>query len=1423
MRKFFIYFLLLLAFPTSLLAQTTVTVGTSGEEYLTLKEAFDDINAGGIKGVIILQIIDNTDETTTAVLNASGTGAASYTSILIYPTGSGYSISGSVNGPLIDLNGADNVTFDGRVDHTGSAKDLVISNTSTSNSPGTSTIRFINDATSNIVKYCTLKGSSTDAASGIIFFSLTSGTTGNDGNTIQNNNITNSADGYRPLNVIYSSGTASKENSGNIIQDNYIYNFFNKGTASNGINLDANTTTWTISGNSFYETASFVPTASFDYNVLLINNTGTGFTITGNSIGGQAVSCGGSAWTKTSAYDNTFIAIYLNVGTGTASNVQNNTVQNFAWSNSTVVAKNWTGIQVAGGDVNIGTGTGNTIGAATLTGSITVTGGATNTNVYGINIAGSGTVNCQNNIIGSITAANSAATATNFYGINSTCNGTVTISSNNIGSSVTSSSINASSISSGANPQVVFGINNTGSGTITINSNTISKLTNGTTNTGTTRRGLINGISSSSSSGTNTISNNTIYDLTIANANNAQYNTASLCGISLVGAISRTVSGNIIYNLSNTRTSFGGYINGLYFEGIFGTGTNVVNGNFIHSLTVDVSTTSAKICGIQIYAGATTYSNNIISLGGNTQTTIYGIYETGVSGNNNNLYFNTVYIGGSVASGSNKTYALYSAVTTNSRDFRNNVLVSTRSTTGGSHFHYAAYISTTGGTITCDYNDYYASGTGNELGYYGSDKDALPIVDNQDANSYAIDPVFATYPSPPGTTATDYKIGVDFIGVSGAGIPTTDYGLNTRYNPTMGAWERAVNKWKGASSNDWNTAGNWTANQLPFGNNINIIFDASPVNHLYMDANHSVNNITNGSSKKLVTNGKQLTIKGNLTFTSGAQIDATSASSTLVYAGASAQTIDANNFVSGKTINLTIDNTPGVTLNTDFTVDNALTINSGKHLTVSAGKLLTVTGSLTNSAGNSGLVIKSDAYGNDGKLINNTASVPATVELYLSGGTGGSGPIFHYIVPPVTTMTIGTTPTIAETKTALGLTNFVGDLMSYSESAAGSNKDLGWQYFDGYTNGGMFTASPFTSIVSSKGYNFRFTAADKITFTGTLNDSPSDYSFNLNFSNLGWNLIGNPYPCNYDLNSVTELNNTDNVDNTIYFNYDGGYGTYNVLTNISVPNGLYSDIVAPMQGFFVHVTAAATLNLPIADKTANTAAPLRSKGADIIKKIRLKLNNGIVPDETVVCLIDKATSGFDGDYDAYKLFGNGTTTPYIYTELNSVKYAINSIKDPGSSSAIIPVTVVLKTDGTYKIDITEFENLDGYNVVLKHGAIETTLSKNASYTFTSAAGTFTDYQLVFGNIATDVEKLTTENLKTWYSNNYLYINCPDVISSDKGKIVIYDIQGKTVYTNNLIYLAPGQTIQLPLNLPKGVYITHVFANNRPYISKIVVF
>ena len=122
--------LLFQAATVSAQVSVTATAGTTGPTpYATVGAAFTAINAGTHQGDITVSVTGNTTETATATLNNSGAGAALYTTVLVRPTVPA-TITGNILGAVIKLNGADNVTIDGRIG--GAGRNLTITNSNIS-------------------------------------------------------------------------------------------------------------------------------------------------------------------------------------------------------------------------------------------------------------------------------------------------------------------------------------------------------------------------------------------------------------------------------------------------------------------------------------------------------------------------------------------------------------------------------------------------------------------------------------------------------------------------------------------------------------------------------------------------------------------------------------------------------------------------------------------------------------------------------------------------------------------------------------------------------------------------------------------------------------------------------------------------------------------------------------------------------------------------------------------------------------------------------------------------------------------------------------------------------------------------------------------------------------------------------------------
>ncbi len=1295
------------------------TVGADSTDYTTLQGAFSAINLGTHKGIIKIKVKQSTTEVASAVLNASGSGSASYTSVNIYPTVSGVTLSGNIGGALIDLNGADYVTFDGRVNATGFSTDMTIANTRP-NDGNASTIKFNNDATYNTVKYCVIKGSATGSEMGILLFSSTATSAGNSHNSIDHNEITN-AGGNRPVSTITSTGNSNFPNHLNTISNNNIHDVLNANPnhafiIKLGIGGDGGQSyndAWTISGNSFYDTQDYTITTSNNMRILYIYaDGGNGFIISNNYFGGSAPLCGG-IWNKTTG-GNTFSLMEFRVGTTTATEIQGNTIKNVNFKNSNNYT--WWGMNMQRGKINIGTTAGNCYGASDGTGSVTFTANG-NSAFYAMYFQSSD-VNAQNNIIGSITTANtSSASATNFYGIFFAANGnTCSLSNNTIGSISTSNSIHATSFST-TGAQKVWGItsSNGNSGTVNVMNNTVANLTNGTTNSSTTVYGQMYGIFIVEP--TATVSGNLIHHLTIANANaasdcdpvNPNNPYISAAGIAFVSKnnTAHTISGNTIYNISNSYSSFTGHVAGIYFYSQ--PTASAVTGNLIYDLNVSSGSNAAYIDGIKIAYGVATFSNNIIILGGNTTTNLYGIYDGNSSGTSN-IYFNSVYLNGSPTSGSLKSAGLYNPTTANTRNYRNNIFFNARSNNGAGGNHYAMYILNTGGNLTCDYNDYYVTGTGKIPGYYGGDKTSIPIVTGvtgNDAHSQELNPSFA---NAGGTNAGNYIPSTSLPAATGTGV-TTDYGGSARSgsSPEMGAWEKNNTlTWTGSSSTDWSVAENWDLNSLPLTSS-SVIIPSAPANQPH-----------------------------------------------ITQPVASPATC------------------------------NSLTIQPGAVVTIDPGKALTVNGTLTNNAGNSGLVISSDETGT-GSLIQGSAAVGTTVQRYVTGSANLNDNIYHFISIPVYK---------ANPTTNLFLGSYLYNLDPTQTEPTNNN------YYGKWINLGSATTTPISCL---SGYMIYYPgAANTYTFTGNLNTG----SFSPTVSYGGtytFNLVPNPYPSAINWGASGGWLKS-NIGATAWI-WNRSIGNYTTLSgNSYVPAG---------QAFIVMASGTPVLTMNN-NACVHNAQPFYKSSQDNTLRISTQSNNYY--DETFVGLDSSAGSGFDPQFDGFKMWGL-QEAPQLWTEKGDFRLSINQ-QHPPSGSLVVPLDFKTSYDGQVILNVSGIESFDiSLPIRLQDhlsGSV-TDLRQNSSYAFTHhPANNEKRFSLIFGYPEGVAANISLEG-KAFISSGRVYLEMPS-IQGHPAHINLYDVLGQLIRTEEKTM---DGIISIEAPLARGMYIVSVSSEGRNFVTKVI--
>lgn len=759
------------------LAGGTYEVGDDQPVFKKLTDVAEQLNTATVMGDVIFELNATYDgtagETFPVVFNQFASAGGSWTVTIRVKNGvSTRNTTGNTGNPLIIMDGVDNLTLDGRAGGTGTS---ISWNFYNFHDNGT-IVHFINDAQWNTISYCDLV--SLHKTLGVVSFGSTTGTEGNDHNTIAYCNIhDNGTDS--PGFGIYSAGNTGSNilyNSANTVSNCNIWNIFNDGGICGSVYLETGCTSWIITGNSFYQTVDRNPAGAMTAFEMVIIYSGDGHTVTNNYIGGSAPLCGGSPWTISgTSTSRLFYGIDISdQDESNYSNISGNTITNIHFeyknaSSSQLGLIVFSGFCITDGIHYI---TNNTVGSSTGTGSIYIkTGPSWSNYVTGIFYQYGQGGSIDNNTFGSFLVDAYPATIsgyTSYFDMHLIRVNNVSqivplsISGNLCGSLNTPNSIQCNAISGSTGGIRLSGITSSMSQTqngLTVNNNTVSNITINST----TATSALKGITQGSYSTGADISGNLVRDLNNNAPNTTTMLTAgSVLGMQLLLYTPGTVRNNQVYNITASNSTIATTSAGMFLQTGPAVGNVIFEGNSIHNLNNITSSASGHIIGINVNSGTYNVINNFVSLGikpdGSPVTN--GCQITGIldAAGNNNYFNNSIYIGGTVSSGATgNTTCFNSTSTTTLRNIINNIFFNARSggTTGK---HYALRLAGTGVNhfgLNSNYNLLLANGAvGSTLGYYNGNittLDAWKSTTGQDMSSGVGNPNFL---NPAGSTTT---------------------------------------------------------------------------------------------------------------------------------------------------------------------------------------------------------------------------------------------------------------------------------------------------------------------------------------------------------------------------------------------------------------------------------------------------------------------------------------------------------------------------------------------------------------------------------------------------------------------------------------------------------------------------------------------
>ena len=213
-------------------------------------------------------------------------------------------------------------------------------------------------------------------------------------------------------------------------------------------------------------------------------------------------------------------------------------------------------------------------------------------------------------------------------------------------------------------------------------------------------------------------------------------------------------------------------------------------------------------------------------------------------------------------------------------------------------------------------------------------------------------------------------------------------------------------------------------------------------------------------------------------------------------------------------------------------------------------------------------------------------------------------------------------------------------------------------------------------------------------------------------------------------------------------------------------------------------------------------------------------------DEAVIRLDKNGTLDFDGEYDAGKIFGPVDNIPMIYSVLKGEVYSINTIPWP-ESKTVIPLTLKVPEEGSYKIRCTELQNLDAIATLTDNMTGKTiNLSVASSYSFESKSGTINGRFVVtiYSNApVAKVNPYVPDEIKIYSAGEKICVlPTGNVWDGTRGKVRIFDITGRLIYNGQEEEFYSGVIKEYEQRFNPGIIIVEVSAGNKKFREKLII-